>query len=302
MQDRPLVSILINNYNYGRFLGEAIDSALDQTYPHVEVVVVDDGSTDNSREVIAGYRGRIAPIFKENGGQASAFNAGFAASQGTVICFLDSDDLFLPDKAAEVVRIFRTYEGIGWIFHPLKLLDESTGLVSDSATAIAPGEYDCRPAIRRGKLLFSGPATSGLCFSRSLLEEILPMPEADRIGMSDRYLKHVSMGLCKGYCCSEQLGVQRIHSDNRLTLSRQRQRTAARIAVLAAYWMRVNFPELAKLADNGLAYGVGLYWRTGGMDADAKQLLDELLSNVPLLTRAKIGLRALYHACRPSRQ
>jgi glycosyltransferase involved in cell wall biosynthesis len=68
----PLVSILINNYNYGRFLTEAIDSALNQTYSNIEVIVVDDGSTDNSQEIIKSYQDKIIPILKPNGGQASA--------------------------------------------------------------------------------------------------------------------------------------------------------------------------------------------------------------------------------------
>ena len=79
------VSVIINNYNYGHFLGAAIDSALTQTYAPIEVVVVDDGSTDDSRNVIAGYGSRIRAVLKVNGGQASAFNAGFAASTGAVI-------------------------------------------------------------------------------------------------------------------------------------------------------------------------------------------------------------------------
>ncbi len=94
MSPNPKLSILINNYNYGRFLGEAIDSALAQTYRNIEIIVVDDGSTDNSCEIIAGYGDRIIPILKENGGQASAFNAGFAISTGEWIALLDSDDVF----------------------------------------------------------------------------------------------------------------------------------------------------------------------------------------------------------------
>src|SRR5688500_10169891 len=99
----PLASVIINNYNYGRYLGAAIDSALAQTYPHTEVVVVDDGSTDDSRQVIAGYGERVVPVLKENGGQASAFNAGFAASRGDVVLFLDADDLLLPGAVAAAV-------------------------------------------------------------------------------------------------------------------------------------------------------------------------------------------------------
>ena len=102
----PLVSILINNYNYARFLGEAIDSALSQSYSPVEIILVDDGSTDQSREIISTYSSRVIPIFKENGGQASAFNAGIAASRGDILCFLDSDDYFHPGKVARIVEIF----------------------------------------------------------------------------------------------------------------------------------------------------------------------------------------------------
>src|SRR5687768_5034795 len=94
--DAPLVSVVINNYNYGRYLGPAIDSALQQSYPCVEVIVVDDGSTDHSRAVIAGYGHRIIPIYKANGGQASALNAGYEESQGEIVIFLDADDLLGP--------------------------------------------------------------------------------------------------------------------------------------------------------------------------------------------------------------
>ena len=103
----PLVSILINNYNYGRFLGAAIDSALEQAYPKVEVIVVDDGSTDGSREIIASYGERIIAVLKGNGGQGSAFNAGVAASRGDILCFLDADDFFYPDKVSHIVEAFR---------------------------------------------------------------------------------------------------------------------------------------------------------------------------------------------------
>ena len=72
-----LVSIIVNNYNYQRFLTEAIDSALKQTYCNTEVIVVDDGSTDGSLEIIASYGRRIIPLLKGNGGQNSALNAGF---------------------------------------------------------------------------------------------------------------------------------------------------------------------------------------------------------------------------------
>ena len=78
MTREPFVSIVINNYNYGRFLAAAIESALAQTYPGTETIVVDDGSTDESRAVVDRFEGRVRALLKSNGGQASAINAGFA--------------------------------------------------------------------------------------------------------------------------------------------------------------------------------------------------------------------------------
>ncbi len=105
----PLVSIIINNYNYGRYLPDAIDSALSQNYKNVEVIVVDDGSTDNSREVILQYSEKIiATIHSQNTGQASAFNTGFQNSSGEIIIFLDSDDTLLENCLTNAVTSFDT--------------------------------------------------------------------------------------------------------------------------------------------------------------------------------------------------
>src|SRR5690242_16227633 len=97
-----LVSIIIDNYNYGRYLAAAIDSALSQTHQPLEVIVVDDGSTDDSRAVLDRYAGRVIAITQANAGQASALNAGFARSHGEAVIFLDADDVLLPEQAARV--------------------------------------------------------------------------------------------------------------------------------------------------------------------------------------------------------
>src|SRR6266850_1404339 len=103
MSNAQSVSIIINNYNYGRFLGEAIESALSQSYKRTQVAVVDDGSHDDSRAVIRSFGNRILPVLKDNGGQGSAFNAGFTASAGDFVCFLDADDILLPSAMSETV-------------------------------------------------------------------------------------------------------------------------------------------------------------------------------------------------------
>src|SRR5215467_10510396 len=168
-KDDLLVTILINNYNYGRFLRRAIDSALDQTYPNIEVVVVDDGSTDDSREIISSYGPRIRPILKENGGQASTFNSGIAASRGEIICLLDADDFFHPDKVERVVPRCRPGS---MLYHRLRIEpgDEATPRI------IAPRMDYCLYAQRYGFVPYMASPTSGLVFRRDLALMLIPLP------------------------------------------------------------------------------------------------------------------------------
>lgn len=299
MKDRPLVSIIINNYNYGRFLQDAIDSALNQTYPYAEVIVVDDGSTDNSREIISSYGNRIVPVLKENGGQASAFNAGFAATKGDIICILDSDDTFLPEKVVEVVNVFSTHQDIGWCFHTLRLVDTDTGASLRVSPKGSSQKCDFRLPIKtRGQLTFRPPATSGLCFKRSLLQLMLPMPEAERVSIGDHYLKFMSSALSKGFFLNQVLAIQKVHSDNAFTLKGDKQQLGARILVLTAYWMRIKLPGIAKLSNKLFAAGVGIYWHTGGVETEYREVVKTYLSSISLLEKLEINLRVLYHYLR----
>lgn len=294
---QPLVSIAINNYNYGQFLGEAIESALQQSYPHCEVIVVDDGSTDDSREVIARYGDRIIPVFKENGGQASAFNAGFAASRGEIICFLDADDLFLPEKVTEIVQAFGDRTSFGWCFHPLKFVDIHAKPVGEPTEYDGSlREYDMRQQLKNGKLTdqFSPPSTSGLCFRRSLIQQILPMPEAKRIGLNDGYLEFAAVGLSQGLFLNQELGLYRLHGSNAYAKTSDKQRRKARIIVLTGYWMRVKFPQFAQYANNLIGAGLGIYWRAGGVESESQEFIKKHLAATPLAAKLAIYLRAAY--------
>ena len=102
------VSIIINNFNYAEYIASCIESAVDQTYRNIEVIVCDDGSTDNSRAIIESYGSSVIAIFKPNGGQGSAFNAGYKKSSGDLVIFLDADDILWPSCVAEVVRHWRS--------------------------------------------------------------------------------------------------------------------------------------------------------------------------------------------------
>jgi hypothetical protein len=188
------IDIVINNYNYGRFLAAAIDSALGQTYPFVRVIVVDDGSTDDSPHIIASYGDRIVPVLKPNGGQGSAFNAGFAASDGDIVMFLDADDILNPEIAARVAAAAAARPGAGKFQWRMELTDADgcpNGSVLPAAHLPLP-EGDMSRAELTFPFDIAWTATSGNAFPAAVLRTLMPMPEPDyRIG-ADSYLQHLT--------------------------------------------------------------------------------------------------------------
>src|SRR5687768_3453455 len=126
---RPRVSILINNYNYGRYLDRSLTSALEQDFPsdELEIIAVDDASTDDSRAVLARFAPRVRSVLRpQNGGQAAAFNSGFAAARGEVICLLDADDWWTKDKVSRVVAAFEQSSELGFLQHPCHEVSSET--------------------------------------------------------------------------------------------------------------------------------------------------------------------------------
>src|SRR5262245_58814803 len=109
------VSVIIPNYNYGRFLREALDSALNQTLPPLEVIVVDDGSTDESPEILESYGDRIRVIRQKNQGVGIARNTGAEAARGELLAFLDADDYWFPQKLEKQVEKINSDPELGMV-------------------------------------------------------------------------------------------------------------------------------------------------------------------------------------------
>src|SRR5580765_3000865 len=114
----PLVTVLIDTHNYGQYIEDAVESVLAQEFPREqrEILVVDDGSTDDTEERLKKYSDSIRYLRKKNGGQASAFNVGFAEARGEIIATLDSDDLWLPNKLRRVCDIFEKNREAGMVY------------------------------------------------------------------------------------------------------------------------------------------------------------------------------------------
>jgi glycosyltransferase involved in cell wall biosynthesis len=207
------VSIIINNYNYERFIAAAIDSALGQTHPRVEVIVVDDGSRDGSRDVIARYGDRITPVFQENGGQGAALNSGFARSHGEVVLFLDADDVLLPNAVERVLDVWQ--RDTTKVQFRLQFMDAQGAIIEGShphpAHTMTSGDLTAE-IVQWGDYIFS--PTSGNAFSREMLAEILPMPTEPWRISADVYLVYLAPFYGKVVSIDEVLGHYRVHGQN----------------------------------------------------------------------------------------
>ncbi len=207
-------SIVIDNYNYAHFLPQAIESALRQTYAPTEVIVVDDGSTDDSRAVIAGYGDRVRPVLKENRGQGSALNAGFAVSRGNVVLFLDADDVLLPTIVAEAVGFFRSSDVVK-VHWPLWEIDAHGARTGDVIPGRPLVDGDLRGlAIEKGPISLPTAPTSGSAWSRAFLHQVLPIPTFDDKHGADAYLNTLAPVYGTIRRLTEPGGCYRVHSDS----------------------------------------------------------------------------------------
>jgi glycosyltransferase involved in cell wall biosynthesis len=136
MDNNQRVSVVITCYNYGKYLQNCIDSVLSQSYRPFEVIIVDDGSTDNTPEVIETFKKKLklTYIWQSNAGQASAKNVGIMKSSGEFIAFLDADDLWCSDKLERQMRLF-TDKGIGVVYCRARYLDENDDIFEYDMTS-----------------------------------------------------------------------------------------------------------------------------------------------------------------------
>ncbi|MFT3905874.1 MAG: glycosyltransferase family 2 protein [Steroidobacteraceae bacterium] len=171
------VSVIIPNYNYQDYVGAAIDSALALDWPKVQIIVVDDGSSDHSREVIERYRGRVDILYREHAGQIQADNAGFARSSGEVVIFLDADDLVEPALIRELAAVWRA--GVSKVQFQMRIIDaagDPLGSVLPQYYRV-PGPEQIRDWNRRSGT-YPTPPGSGNAYAREFLQRIFPLDPA----------------------------------------------------------------------------------------------------------------------------
>jgi hypothetical protein len=212
----PLFSVVIGNYNHGRFLETCLESALAQRYAPLEVVVVDDGSTDESRELLVRFRSRVRAILQQNVGQAGALSVGVRASRGEFVGFLDADDGWHADKVDEAVEALRYRPRAGWLRHKLELVDEALHPLDRTAPGFkgsGPVDPDQRHILER---VLTAP-TSSIVVRRSALSNVFPLPsrrefsfDADLLILARLFTAGVP-----GYSLDRTLGFYRRHGGQR---------------------------------------------------------------------------------------
>lgn len=214
-----LVSIIITNFNYEKFVGEAIESAIKVDWPSVEIIVVDDGSTDGSRQVIEKYLASgVRVFFTSNGGHAAASEYGFNKSSGQLVMFLDADDKIDPTVIREAMAVVRP--GVSKIQFQMQTIDGNgnlTGQVFPKFPANITPEK-----IRSGMIrcdVYPSPPNSGNIYTRDFLNKIFPLEKGmDR--SVDSYCQATAPILGDVMTINKPLISYRVHGNNMGALSR----------------------------------------------------------------------------------
>jgi glycosyltransferase involved in cell wall biosynthesis len=247
---RPLVTALIDTYNHESYIESAINSVLEQDFPasEMEILVVDDGSTDRTPKIVQKFAPRVRLLRKKNGGQASAINAGSSEAKGDIVAFLDGDDLWFPNKLSRVTAEFEKNPALILAYHRFCFWD-----IRDNS--VSPGSFfnDVSGDVlgdRRKLLIYGAAPTSSLTFRREALRRLMPVPEECSF-MHDAYLTATAICLGPVLAIGECLTKNRIHGTNlwfakegEVDAQHLRRRMQARQAAINSVrrWVQANRP------------------------------------------------------------
>ena len=175
----PTVSVIVSSYNYRDYVVQAVNSALAQTLPPLQVVVVDDGSHDGSWDVLQqAYAGeaRVTLLRQPNGGQMAAWVNGLAHAQGDIVALLDSDDEWLPDYLERVLRVYRADSSVDYVYCNMEKFGSATGLALTKRRHRRSRDLGLSMLLGAFVQRWQGVATSGNTLKRELLQRILSLP------------------------------------------------------------------------------------------------------------------------------
>jgi glycosyltransferase involved in cell wall biosynthesis len=212
----PHISVLIDTYNHERYIEQAIVSVLEQDFPadEVEIVVVDDGSTDSTSSIIEKFLPRLRYIRKKNGGQASAFNAGIPELRGPIVAFLDGDDWWAKEKLSAVAATFEANPKIAAVGHGFYEVRD-TEPAREMIVPAKPFHFDLS-SVEEARLAGRGITflgTSRLSVRREALNRIGPIPE-ELVFCADTPILALALGIGGAVILDSPLCYYRLHARN----------------------------------------------------------------------------------------
>jgi glycosyltransferase involved in cell wall biosynthesis len=217
LPQKPSVSVLITCFNYGAYVGQAIDSVLAQTYPATEIIVSDDASHDNSCEVVESYVSRglgIRLLRNPHGGMAANLNAAYRNCCGDVICLLDADDTFLPEKIEGVVKAFLAHPQAGFAIHRASLVDNEKRARGIYPLLSALPSGDCAQATYDNAGILMGlPPTTNLALRREIADRIFPIP-VEYTGYAEQMIHRLAPLMTELCAVDAPLAHWRLHGHN----------------------------------------------------------------------------------------
>ena len=212
---KPLITALLDTYNHEKYIEQALVSVLEQGFsaPELEIVVVDDGSTDGTPRIIGKFGSRVKHVRKKNGGQASAFNAGFAESRGEIVALLDGDDWWAKGKLKAVVDALEQNPEIAAVSHGYYEFHEDT---LEARVRVLPGKTFVNiatpEAIDAARVAWPFLLMGGLTVRRKVLDWIMPIPE-EMVFMADSAIQVAAM-VMGAVILEEPLFYYRQHGEN----------------------------------------------------------------------------------------
>lgn len=259
MTTLPLVSVVIPAYNHGDYVDDAIRSVIEQKYPKLELIVIDDGSTDNTRDVINKYSARCHVESQPNSGQVATLNKGWRMSHGDILAYLSADDLLLPGAIEQSVQCLMNNRNAVLTYCDFNLIDPYANVVKRVNTP----EFDYHDMVKR----FICPPGPGAFFRRSAFEkeggwnvslkQMLDYEYWLRLGLLGRFVRIPSV-----------LAAYRVHPGSQSFASSSQIRAEEPVTILTRYFERQDLPnDLRSLRRQSLSnahlQSASLYFRTG---------------------------------------
>jgi Glycosyl transferase family 2 len=235
---KPFVTALIDTYNQEAFIEKAIDSVLQQDFPaaETEILVVDDGSTDRTPELVRKFAPRVRILSKANGGQASAFNAAIPEAQGAIVAFLDGDDWWAPNKLTSVAGVFAKDAAVGLVGHAVTQVYPDGRQHTELPREVSRFRLTSPEAARTFRMRKTFLGTSRMSYRREVLRQIGAVPEGLTFE-ADEYLFTLAGFVADVVVLREPHTFYRLHDRNLFQIAdgseesvRKKQQVLARLA------------------------------------------------------------------------